>query len=70
LKVKNYVKGENLMKDDNEVKFAWKAWRLISLLNDLIWEYYEDDFLDLQNHAHLVYRGSLDDHMGHDDPEF
>jgi hypothetical protein len=58
------------MKDEYEIKFAWKIWHLISLLNDLIWEYYEDDFLQLQQRTHVFYRGSLDDHMGNDDPEF
>ena len=58
------------MKDENEIKFAWKIWHLISLLNDSIWEYYEDEFLQLQQHTHVLYRGSLNDHMGHDDPQF
>ena len=58
------------MKDDNEVKFDWKTWHLISLLNDLIWEYYEDDFLDLQNQTTVMCRGSLNDHGGRDDPVF
>ena len=58
------------MKDENEIKFAWKAWHLISLLNDLIWDYYEDEFI----HKHLqdtdvVYRGSLTDFMRRDDPD-
>jgi len=58
------------MKDENEIKFAWKIFHLLSLLNDLIWEYYEDEFLQFQQHTHVLYRGSLNDHMGHDDPEF
>ena len=58
------------MKDENEVKFAWKIWHLLSLLNDSIWEYYEDEFLQHQQHANVLYRGSLNDHMGGDDPEF
>ena len=58
------------MKDDNEVKFAWKIWHLISLLNDLIWEYYEDDFLQYQQQTDVLYRGNLNGHMRGDDPEF
>jgi hypothetical protein len=59
------------MKDDNEVKFAWKIWHLISLLNDSIWEYYEDEFINMhRQHTNVLYRGSLNDHMGRDDPQF
>ena len=58
------------MKDQNEIKFAWKIFHLLSLLNDSIWDYYEDEFLELQNHATVVYRGSLNDHMGDDDLQF
>ena len=59
------------MKDENEIKFAWKAWHLISLLNDLIWDYYEDEFINMhRQHTNVLYRGSLNDHMGRDDPEF
>ena len=58
------------MKNENEIKFAWKTWHLISLLNDLIWEYYEDEFLQYQQHSNMLYRGSLNDHMGRDDPQF
>jgi hypothetical protein len=58
------------MKDENEIKFAFKIFHLLSLLNDSIWDYYEDDFLDLQNHANVMYRGNLNDHRGRDDPEF
>jgi len=59
------------MKDDNEVKFAWKIWHLISQLNDLIWDYYEDEFIEKhQQHTSVLYRGSLNDYIGSDDPEF
>lgn len=34
------------MKDQNEIKFAREIWNLISRLNDLIWEFYEDDFIE------------------------
>jgi len=35
-----------IMKDQNEIKFAWEICNLISRLNDLIWEFYEDDFIE------------------------
>ena len=59
------------MKDDTEVKFAWKIWHLISLLNDLIWDYYKNEFIK-QNRQYtgVLYRGSLNDYMSHDDPQF
>ena len=59
------------MKDENEIKFAWKIFHLLSLLNDLIWDYYEDEFVNMnRQHTNVLYRGSLNDHMGRDDPEF
>ena len=58
------------MKNENEIRFAWEIWHLISKLNDLIWEYYEDEFID----QHLKeydeqYRGRLTDYMSLDDPD-
>ena len=59
------------MKDENEIKFAWKIWHLISQLNDLIWDYYEDEFIKKhRQHTHVLYRGSLNDYIDSDDPEF
>jgi DNA polymerase IIIc chi subunit len=59
------------MKDENEIILAWKIWHLISQLNDLIWDYYEDEFI--QHHlqeTNVQYRGSLTDYMSLDDPDF
>ena len=59
------------MKDENEIKFAWKIWHLISQLNDLIWDYYEDEFIKKhRQHTKVLYRGSLNDYIDSDDPEF
>ena len=61
-------KGEALMKDENEIKIAWKLWHLVEELNDLIWNRYEDEFL--QRHLQeqeQQYRGSLTDYMNLDD---
>jgi len=35
------------MRDENEIKIAWEIWNLISRLNDLIWDLYEDDFIEM-----------------------
>ncbi len=35
------------MKDRAEIETAWKVCNLISRLNDLIWDYYEDGFIEL-----------------------
>jgi hypothetical protein len=32
------------MRDENEIKIPWEIWNLISRLNDLIWDFYEEDF--------------------------
>ena len=34
------------MKDENEIQTAWEIWNLIARLNDLIWDHYEDDFIE------------------------
>ena len=56
------------MKDENEIELAWKIWHLISRLNDLIWDYYEDEFIQHLQNTDELYRGSLKDHMWLDDP--
>jgi hypothetical protein len=44
----NWLKiGENTMKDQNQINTAWQIWHLISRLNDLIWDHYEKEFLEL-----------------------
>lgn len=35
------------MKDETEVHVAWEIWNLIARLNDLIWDRYEEDFIDI-----------------------
>ena len=59
------------MKDKNEIRLAWKIWHLISRLNDLIWDYYEDEFMKIhRQYTDVLYRGSLNDYMERDDPQF
>jgi len=33
------------MKTSTEVEIAWEIWHLITRLNDLIWDLYENEFL-------------------------
>ena len=54
------------MKD--EIQTAWIIWNLISRLNDLLWDRYEDQFVQQYlNENEVLYRGSLTDHMDCDD---
>jgi hypothetical protein len=39
--------GENTMKDQSQINTAWQIWHLISRLNDLIWDHYEKEFLEI-----------------------
>lgn len=35
------------MKTEKEIQTAWEIWNLINRLNDLLWERYEDPFLQI-----------------------
>jgi hypothetical protein len=35
------------MKNQKEIQSAWEIWNLINRLSDLLWERYEEDFLDI-----------------------
>jgi hypothetical protein len=35
------------MKTSTEVEIAWEIWHLISRLNDLIWDLYENEFMNI-----------------------
>ena len=35
------------MKTSTEVELAWQIWHLISKLNDLIWDLYENEFMNI-----------------------
>jgi len=35
------------MKDQKEIQIAWEIWNLIEKLNNLLWDRYEDDFLEI-----------------------
>jgi len=35
------------MKTSTEAKIAWEIWHLISRLNDLIWDLYENEFMNI-----------------------
>lgn len=58
------------MKSENEIRLAWEIWHLISRLNDLIWDFYEDEFIDHHlKESDEEYHGSLTDYMSLDDPD-
>ena len=35
------------MKDQNEIRLAWQLWDLASRLNDLLWDRYGGEFIDI-----------------------
>ncbi len=35
------------MKDKNEIQTAWELLNLIEKLNQLLWDHYEDDFIEI-----------------------
>lgn len=56
------------MKDKIEIELAWEIWHLISRLNDLIWDYYEDEFMKKnRQNTRVLYRGNLKDYLKKDD---
>jgi hypothetical protein len=54
------------MKDKNEIQLAYTVWNLIARLNDLIWDHYEEDFIQLQKEE-IIYSGKLTDYFDDDD---
>ena len=35
------------MKDRKEIQTAWEIWILINRLNDLLWDRYDDEFIEI-----------------------
>lgn len=56
------------MKDKNEIMIAWQIWHLISRLNDLIWDHYEDEFVQLCQQYDQHDWKNLTDTLWLDDP--
>ena len=54
------------MEDEKHIQLAWNICDLISQLNDLLWDHYEDQFSELEQDQ-IIYRGSLTDDMSSDD---
>jgi hypothetical protein len=55
------------MKTENEIRLAWEIWHLIARLNDVIWDFYEDEFIDLNlKESDLLDRANFTDYMGLD----
>jgi len=49
------------MKDEKEIQMAWEMLNLIEKLDQILWDRYEDDFIeiDLQEDPYLGPLGSL-----------
>ena len=59
------------MKDKSQIELAWKIWHLISQLNDLIWDCYEDEFTKKsRQNTQLLYRENLKDYLKDDEIVF
>jgi hypothetical protein len=54
------------MEDEKHIELAWKICNLISQLNDLLWDHYEERFIK-QEQEKVIYRGNLADHMDSED---
>jgi len=35
------------MKNNEEVQFAWRLWTMLIRLEDVVWEHYADEFIEL-----------------------
>jgi len=35
------------MKDQKEIQIAWEIWNLVEKLNNLLWDRYEEDFIEI-----------------------
>lgn len=54
---------QQTMKNEAETETAWEIWHLISKLNDLIWDHYEENFMDryLKNEYQKCLRKQIHD---------
>ena len=57
---------EEIMEDEKHLELAWKICNLISELNDMLWDHFEEDFIQDQKEE-VIYTGSLTDHLDNDD---
>ncbi len=47
-------------KDERQIRLIWNICNLISELNDLLWDHYEEEFLERDE---LIYQERLTDYM-------
>ena len=59
-------KIEEKMEDEKHLELAWKICNLISELNDLLWDHYEERFIEQQKEE-VIYTENLTDHLDNDD---
>jgi len=51
---------EENMKNERQIRLIWNICNLISELNDLLWDHYEEEFLEREE---LIYRERLTDYL-------
>jgi hypothetical protein len=57
---------EENMEDEKHLELAWKICNLISELNDLLWDHYEERFIQQQKEE-VIFCGKISDNLGNDD---
>ena len=51
---------EENMKNERQIRLIWNICNLISQLNDLLWDHYEEEFLEREE---LIYHARLSDYL-------
>ena len=46
-KIEGELEREEEMKDQREIQIAWETWILVEKLNNLLWDRYEEDFIEI-----------------------
>ena len=57
---------EENTEDEKHLELAWKICNLISELNDLLWDHYEERFIQQQKEE-VIFCGKISDNLGNDD---
>jgi hypothetical protein len=55
------IDTDQLFKDPSHIKTAWVIWNLLSRLNDLLWDYYEQEFLTILSKDDRTYQEQMQD---------
>jgi hypothetical protein len=57
----NPIDNHQPLKDPSQIKIAWAIWNLLSRLNDLLWNYYEDEFLNILSNDDRTFEEQMQD---------